>query len=92
MQPTMAALLSVPEEQLGASHSAVELPQFRRVGSNESRKSNSSSSPSPANRHSQSSWDLDTYCGEKSMISLTSADEEKWIFSQVSNPKNSSNW
>ena len=93
-----ADFLSVPVEGIGSSHSAVELPQFRRVGSDESRNSNSSSSPIPADRewrsflapspgptHRESFWDTE---GEKSTINLLSADEEKiekWMISQVSN-------
>ena len=85
----MASLLTVPVERVGpgASHSAVEVPRFRRVGSDESRNSNSSSSPSSANRESRSFWDVDEYNGEKSTINLFSADEEiieKWMISQVS--------
>lgn len=78
--------MAVPVERVGsgASHSVVELPPFRRVGSDESRYSNSSSSPTSAYR---SFGDLDMYSGEKSTINLLSADEEiieKWMISQVS--------
>ncbi len=93
-----ASLLSVPAERLGSgsSHSAVELPQIRRVGSDESRNSNSSSSPTPAHRDSRSFGEMDVYNGEKSTINLLSADEEiieKWMISQVSNHiSNSWDW
>ena len=83
----MAGLLSVPAEELGSSHSAFELPQLRRIASDESRKSYSSSSPSPRDRDSKSFWDINMI-GEESVISLTSADEEKWMISQVSNRTN----
>lgn len=76
----MADPLSPLSEPSDSDHSAsaAELPPFKRVGSNESRISYLSSSPSPADRESKSFWD------SESMVNLTSADEEKWMISQVS--------
>ena len=47
------------------------------------RKLNSSSSVSPTDRDSKSFWDM-TMLGVESIISLTTADEEKWMCTQVS--------
>ena len=77
----MADLLSVPTEQLSSGSSAA-LPSFRRVGSNESRKSDTSSA-SPNEGASRSFVDINTF-GMESMISLTTADVEKRICTQVS--------
>ena len=70
--------LSEPSDSDHSASAASELLPFKRVGSNESRISYLSSSPSPADRESKSFWD------SESMVNLTSADEEKWMISQVS--------